>query len=229
MAQATPDLSPAEAAKTADSKPLRRDAERNRQRVLAAAREMFAERGIGVTLDDIAAHAGVGVGTVYRRFADRNALVDALFEERIDEMTAAAAHALTLDPWAGLEHFLRSHLDMQMRDRSFAIVFMSDQHGRGALENAKGRIKPLVGEVVGRAQAAGVVRPDFEVTDVPMLALMLGSIVDATRDAAPDLWRRYLALVLDGIRPTATTPLPREALDPDLVPEVMRCGFASQR
>src|SRR5436189_117562 len=68
---------------TADRRPLRRDAERNRQRILQAAREVFAERGLGVTLDEIARHAGVGVGTVYRRFADKEALIDALFEDRI--------------------------------------------------------------------------------------------------------------------------------------------------
>jgi AcrR family transcriptional regulator len=92
---------------TSPTRPLRRDAERNRQRILAAAGELFAERGLSVTLDDIARHAGVGVGTVYRRFPDKNELIDALFEDRLKALCAAAEAALASDdPWDGLVLFL---------------------------------------------------------------------------------------------------------------------------
>src|SRR5438270_6695856 len=85
-------------------RPLRKDAERNRRRILDAAAELFAERGLGVTLNDIAHHADVGVGTVYRRFPDKDVLIDALFEERVEEMIALAEEALQdADPWRGLE------------------------------------------------------------------------------------------------------------------------------
>src|SRR5215207_11651643 len=81
-------------------RPLRADAERNRARILAAAAEVFAERGLDVSLDDIAAHAGVGVGTVYRRFPDKEALIDALCEDKIDRAVALADDALEIqDPW----------------------------------------------------------------------------------------------------------------------------------
>src|ERR1700704_146236 len=87
----------------ASERPLRRDAERNRLRILQAAREVFADRGLDASLDQIAAHAGVGIGTVYRRFPDKDALIDALFEERIDEVTAAGHFgADTLSPEGSL-------------------------------------------------------------------------------------------------------------------------------
>src|ERR1700761_4755874 len=97
---------------TTSERPLRKDAERNRQRVLDAARELFAERGLGVSLDDIARHAGVGVGTVYRRFPDKEQLIDALFEERIGEMLSAAGESLEMpDPWLALVRFLERALE----------------------------------------------------------------------------------------------------------------------
>ena len=88
---------------TTTQRPLRKDAERNRQRIIDAAREVFAERGLGVSLDDIARHAGVGVGTVYRRFPDKEQLIDALFDERLDAIAARAESATEIaDPWLAL-------------------------------------------------------------------------------------------------------------------------------
>ena len=87
----------------AAQRPLRRDAERNRIRILASAKVLFAEHGVDVSLDDIARHAGVGVGTVYRRFPDREALIDELFEDKISEIEELAAASLAIDdPWEGL-------------------------------------------------------------------------------------------------------------------------------
>ena len=104
----------------ASERPLRRDAERNRLRILQAAREVFADRGLDASLDQIAAHAGVGVGTVYRRFADKDALIDALFEERIDEVTAAGQRALSAsDPWEGLVGFLQHVFIFRLCENSF--------------------------------------------------------------------------------------------------------------
>src|ERR1700694_3164569 len=98
-------------------RPLRRDAARNRLRILQAAREVFADRGLDASLDQIAAHAGVGVGTVYRRFPDKDALIDALFEERIGEIAAAAQRALSApDPWEGLIGFLQQGKALRARD-----------------------------------------------------------------------------------------------------------------
>src|ERR1051325_8125083 len=91
----------------AGPRPLRRDAERNRQRILEAASEVFNERGLEVSLDEIARHAGVGVGTVYRRFRSKEELVEALFMDRLDTVAAVADEALsTPDPWTGLVSFM---------------------------------------------------------------------------------------------------------------------------
>src|ERR1700684_2420836 len=88
-------------------RPLRRDAERNRQRILAAPAEVFSERGLDATLDEVARAAGVGIGTVYRRFPDKESLVSELFRERIDELVTVAAQAsATQDPWQGLVGYL---------------------------------------------------------------------------------------------------------------------------
>src|SRR5215813_10673364 len=108
-----------------DERPLRKDAARNRERILAAAAEVFAERGLHVTLDDIARHAGVGVGTVYRRFADKDALIDALFDERLAQFSRLAEEALACDsPFTGFELFLSSALEQQAADRGLReLVF----------------------------------------------------------------------------------------------------------
>src|ERR1700760_4581841 len=92
---------------TSPERPLRRDAELNRQRILAAARDAFAEQGLSVTLDEIAHRAGVGVGTVYRRFADKEVLIEALFEDQINAFVAMSEECLSFDDaWAGLLAFL---------------------------------------------------------------------------------------------------------------------------
>src|SRR3954451_20998189 len=97
---------------------LRADAERNRRRLLAAAAEVFARRGLEAGLDEIARHAGVGTGTVYRRFPDKSLLIDALFESRFQDLVAVAESALVMDdPWAGLVWFLERSITMQQADR----------------------------------------------------------------------------------------------------------------
>jgi AcrR family transcriptional regulator len=196
----------------APDKPLRRDAERNRQRILETARAVFAERGLSATLDDIAAEAGVGVGTVYRRFPDKDHLIDALFEQRIGEVVAIAERAAGLDdPWEALVAFLSEAAALQAADRGLKEVLL----GRGSERLAEGRarIEPIVKGIVERAQAAGVLRDDFRAHDMPMLQLMLSTIADAAREISPDLWRRYLALVLDGMRTDGSPLEPEPTVD----------------
>ena len=210
---------------TADHRPLRRDAERNRQRILQAAREVFAERGLGVTLDEIARHAGVGVGTVYRRFADKEALIDALFEDRIGELVAIGEQALTEDDaWEGLLRFLDRSLAMQSADRGLKDVITSSTHGHDRVAQARARMAPPVTQLVHRAQAAGELRADLEPTDVPVITLLLALVADFTSDVVPELWRRYLTIVLDGLRTRreGPSPLPVDALDLDELGDAMR-------
>jgi AcrR family transcriptional regulator len=207
-------------------RPLRRDAERNRQRILEVAREAFAEDGLAVTLDEIARRAGVGVGTVYRRFPDKEQLIDALFEERIGELVAIAEAALRHDDaWEGLVSFLESATAAHADDRGLKEVALSGTHGLGRVARARELMAPLVTRLVARAQEQGQLRPDLQPTDLPLLQLMLGSLSDCTRDVDPGVWRRYLGILTDGLRTSreAPTPLAQGGLQLEQVQRTMRC------
>ena len=205
------------------TRPLRADAERNRARILAAASEVFAERGLDVSLDDIAMAAGVGVGTVYRRFTDKDALIDALFEEKIDRAVELADDALEIeDPWEGLTTFMRGMCRLQAEDRGFKDALLTRGHGRERVAAARERIAPRAMELLARAQEAGAVRADLGPFDVPMINLCVGLIADRTRDIAPDYWERILTILIDGISAKGpTTSMPVEPLDREAFTEAM--------
>jgi AcrR family transcriptional regulator len=196
--------------------PLRADAERNRQRLLAAAKELFKTRGLDVTLDDVARHAGVGTGTAYRRFPNKDALIDALMTDRIAEIGQIARECLDEpDPWIGLTSFFHRALALQAADRGLKEVLFTPGRGRERSNHARRQIAPVVTKLVGRALDAGVVRSDMATTDVAVINYMLNMVVDLGRHIEPDLYKRYLTIVLDGLRPRDDlTPLPIDALDP---------------
>ncbi|HWK26383.1 MAG TPA: TetR/AcrR family transcriptional regulator [Solirubrobacter sp.] len=199
-------------------RPLRRDAELNRQRILAAAGELFSERGLCVTLDDVAHHAGVGVGTVYRRFPNKEVLIDALFERRMQALADVAAQARAEpDPWRAIVQFFERGCELQAHDRGLKELLASNAHGGPCLVTIRDRLRATVAELFTRAQAAGVVRADAAPADAPLIHLMLGVVMDRARDVDPELWRRYLALVLDGLRADGPAlpvePLTGEQLD----------------
>jgi AcrR family transcriptional regulator len=213
-------------------RPLRRDAERNRQRILEAAREAFAEEGLSVTLDEIARRAGVGVGTVYRRFPDKEQLIDALFEDQIAQFVALADGCLCdVDPWDGLVRFLEEACHVHACDRGLKQVMLSGAHGRERVARGRELMFPLVTRLVERAQADGTLRPDVEPTDMPLLQLMLGSLSELTRDADPEVWRRYLGIVTDGLRTRRDEhcDLQRGALTPEQTQQAMRAWRPSAR
>ena len=194
--------------------PLRADAERNRQRLLAAAKDLFTTRGLDVTLDDVARHAGVGTGTAYRRFPNKDALIDALMVDRIGELGAIARECLEEpDPWKGLSGYFERALALQAADRGLKEVLFSSGRGRERSVEARRAIAPVVTKLVKRAVDAGAVRGDISTSDVPLINFMLNTVVDFGRDVRPDLYRRYLAIVLDGLRPRdGLEPLPVDAL-----------------
>jgi AcrR family transcriptional regulator len=219
MASATKQEDPA------DARPLRSDASRNQARVLEAARELLAERGLDVTMDEIARRAGVGVGTAYRRFGSRDELLDALFEERTRAYIDLAEEALALpDPWDGLATFLERSAELQARDRGLHDLLCGDQRMAERVRAIRETILPLVERVVERAVATGDVRGDLEARDVPMLGLMLSQVVEIGRDVAPDLWRRYLTLLLDGVRTRRDAP--SELAEPALTPDQLDAAMA---
>ena len=195
--------------------PLRADAERNRQRLLAAAKDLFATRGLDVTLDDVARHAGVGTGTAYRRFPNKDALIDALMVDSIGEVAAIARECLEEpDPWVALTSYFDRALALQAADRGLKEVLFSSGRGRERSVQARRQIAPVVTRLVKRAVEAGAVRSDFSTSDVPIINFMINTLVDFGRDVEPDLYKRYLAIVLDGLRPRDDLePLPVDALN----------------
>jgi AcrR family transcriptional regulator len=210
-------------------RPLRRDAERNRQRIIDAARIVFAERGLRGSHDDIAREAGVGVGTVYRRFPDKEQLIDALFEERMEEFAGFAEAGLAIeDPWDGLVHFMLGTQELQCEDRGLKEIVHSTDHGADRVARARERVEPLITRLLARAQEAGAVRADLALTDIPMMQSAVAAVADTTSDLAPDLWRRALTLMLDGIRAdrAGNTPFVTPALTLDELQQAMHAAHA---
>lgn len=208
------EMTPPDSSDTPVVRPLRADAERNRRRILEAAATVFAERGLDVSLDDIAAAAGVGVGTVYRRFPDKDALIDALFEDKIAEVEREMRGALEVeDPWDAFETFMRAVCRLQAEDRGLKEALLTRDRGRERVAMARERIAPVAMQVLRRAQQAGAVRADLGAYDVPMMHFAVGYVAERTRGAAPGYWERLLTVLLDGLKADAArTPMPAEPL-----------------
>jgi AcrR family transcriptional regulator len=210
---------------TCAMRPLRRDAERNRQRILKAAWEAFNERGLDVSLDEIARCAGVGVGTVYRRFGTKEELIQALFMDRVDSIAAIAEEAFEVpDPWSGLVFFMEQMAEMMAGDLGLRQMLMFAAYGQDLVSYARQRNAPLVERLVKRAQAAGQLRADLRQTDIPFIVFLLADATQLADVANPDIWRRYLTLILDGMRPAreGVTPLPEAAMLPEEMEKSMR-------
>lgn len=194
-------------------RPLRKDALRNRQLLIQAAREVFAVRGLDASMDDVANHAGLGVGTAYRHFANKHELATAIFDSAVDEIVQLGEDALAMaDPWAGLVTFVEATLNAQTLNRALREILTGIYHDERDRHNA--RITAPFGPLVERAKAAGVVRDDAQASDVSLIFVMLCAITDATAETSPYLWRRYLPMLLEGMRAGAT-PMPVPPLTPD--------------
>jgi AcrR family transcriptional regulator len=207
------------------NRPLRRDAEENRVRILDAARDAFAHRGLDVSMDEIARRAGVGVGTVYRRFPEKELLIEALFEQRLDELVEIATEAAGMpDPWEGLGHLLERFVSVQADDRGLRDLMLSAGHAEQRVRRARDRIAPVADALVARAQESGRLRDDVVGTDLALIQFMLTSLVDYTREVEPEAWRRFLTIVLDGLRTRRAKPtgLPGAPLDDDQFAAVVK-------
>jgi AcrR family transcriptional regulator len=189
-------------------RPLRRDAERNRDRIVEAARTAFASDGLDVPVEEIARRAGVGMGTLYRRFPTKGDLIDAILEDAFSEICQAADDALELeDAWVGFTMLLERVFELHVRNRGLKDVIASGQHDRRRLEAARARMRPRIAALIARAQEQGALRADFAPEDMPMLFWTGGRVAGLTSAVAPEFWRRYLGFVLDGLRTDAATPL----------------------
>lgn len=184
----------------AGGRPLRRDAARNRERILAAAAELFASKGLGTSLDEIAAAAGIGIGTVYRRFPDKGQLIEALFESRIERVVAIAEEAAAdPDPWQGLLRFLDESTALEAADRGLAELLRFGFGGSERIARVSASIAPLAARLLGRAQEAGLARPDLVPGDLLLAKLMWITVAELT-PGSPDLWRRYFLLFVESIK-----------------------------
>ena len=194
----------AAAGEPAPVKPVRKDVARNRGLLLSAADELFGERGVEVTLDDIARHAGVGVATAYRHFDSKQALLQALVEGRIERIAERMQAAERLeDPREAFETFIYRACEMQAKDRGMR----ESVHANNGLPGAasfRERLEPIARRIVDRAMAAGVLRPEFDIADIPMLFVSIGSIADYAGAVEPELWRRYLDFFMDGVLAVGT-------------------------
>jgi AcrR family transcriptional regulator len=185
----------------------RKDAALNNERLVQAARDVFARKGLSATLEDIAQHAGVGVGTVYRNFASKREIVETLYDAAIDSALADVQTALEIeDPWLAIVTFFEVTAASQAQDRGLCESIL----GRGGGPNQQ-TIEKLVAALTPlftRASKAGVLREGVSVTDVGPIFAMLSVVYPMS----PTLWRRYLGLLLDGLRAGDWPPLPVPAL-----------------
>jgi AcrR family transcriptional regulator len=191
-------------------RPLRAHARRNREKVLSAARAVFSEHGREAQIDDVARRAGVGVGTVYRHFPTKEALIEALMVASFEAIAREAEAALEVeDPWEAFASVLWKGAEIMSADRALSEVFASIP---GAMESAMPTVQGLtesMTKVIARAQEAGVLRPDLIVDDIPMVMCGIGSATKKDHRCR-QAWRRHLSIVLDGLRATAVSrPLPR--------------------
>lgn len=206
------------------ARPLRKDAERNRQRILAAARELFAAKGLEPSLNDVAHHAGVGVGTVYRRFATKAELLEAIFEDGIHQLANLAESALRQpDPWKGFAWYVEQMCEITATDRGLREIAFSKCYGGDRVTTAQERLVPVLERLVERARNDGRLRPELSDTDMPIFGLLAGTVSEFAGHVDADLWRRYVAILLDGMRcHTDQSPLPVAALDTDGVEAAMQ-------
>jgi AcrR family transcriptional regulator len=190
-------------------RPLRADAQLNRDRILSAAAELFADRGLGVPLEEIARRAGVGVATLYRRFPTRADLAAAAFERSMSKYTEAVDRALA-NPTAGdgFRGLIFDLCELQARDAGLRDLLTTSFPARSTIEKRTGEAVDKLKELIGRAQADGSIRADLVVADVVVLLLANSGVLAATGKAAPDAWRRFAALMVDAFRAEGTATLP---------------------
>ena len=190
-------------------RPLRADARRNRERVVTAAGIVFAEHGRDAQMDDVAKRAGVGVGTVYRHFPTKEALIEALAIDRFEKILATGKEALlNPDPWAAFQGAIWAGAQLTASDRSFTEI-VGELSGPMPLPEALEReMRETYTELMQRAQAVGALRADLVMDDIPMFMCGIGLGARKTHPC-PDAWKRHISIVIDGLRASsASAPLP---------------------
>jgi len=191
------------------ARPLRQDAARNRERLVLAAREVFRKKGVAAPLEEIAREAGLAIGTLYNRFPSRDELVEAalcpLAQQAVDEAEQAASLG---DPWQAFATYLENTCALFAAARAYADIYRYQVPPTPGIAAAQRRLFAIKAEIMARAKEAGVLRADVKSADIAIMVWSVAGAIDATREIAPDAWRRHLALLLDGLRPEGAHPLP---------------------
>ena len=191
---------------------LRADAERNRQMLLQAAREVFAEQGLEASSKEIARRAGVGIATLFRRFPTRQDLLVATFGTKLAAYTEAIDRALKdPDPWWGFCHYLITITSMQRGDRGFRDIVTLAFPAAPELRAQRDRVYRGVAELIEKAKATGRLREDFLPEDVPLVLMANAGVVAATADHAPESSDRLVGYLLQAFTATAAEELPPPA------------------
>lgn len=201
----------------------RRDARRNRARILETAHDLLAREGVPLSMRRVAREAGLGVGTVYRHFPAREDLLDAVLADAFETAVAIGERALANDDaWDGFCGYLEDTLVLSSSRRGLRDIITSEQHGRARAAVMRARLREIVTELVERAQAQGSLRGDFTRSDVTLVYFGCDRVSEVGGDVAPEIWRRQLGFVLDGLRAGAATPLPYPALTDEQLRRVGR-------
>lgn len=195
------------------ARPLRSDAQRNRELLLAAARDLFAKQGVDVPMADIAKHAGVSNGTLYNRFPTRQDLIDAVFADRLERLGSLARRAIAEDdPWQGFTSYLTGVCELQAADRGFNQVAARSLTVSDATQRLREDTLTAITGLLDRAKQAGRLRADATVDDLAFVVWSISRTVEMTAGTAPEAWRRHLALLIDGFRAEGAHPLPDATL-----------------
>lgn len=189
-------------------KPLRADARRNRAKIVDAAKSAFAELGLDAQMDDVAKRAGVGVGTLYRHFPTKDALVRALIEAKMEKMAERGRHALADeegDAWDRFATYCRACAYDQVSDLGLAQVISTQPSESFAQAATAAGLREIVDDLLAPAQASGIVRADARMDDIPLIMCGMGAVLQSFGEEHA---RRYFELALDGLRNTGAPALP---------------------
>ncbi|MET7992190.1 helix-turn-helix domain-containing protein [Amycolatopsis sp. NPDC005232] len=189
--------------------PLRQDAERNRVRILEAARRVFARDGLDASMNSVAREAGVGPATLFRRFPTKEALIDEVFSDRMDAHLAAIDDALAApDPWQGLRTYIQIMCERQAEDAGFSDVITSAFVTAKGVERRRQHAYRRLNELIARAKNTGRLRQDFTAEDVILIQAANAGVITTTASDAPGAWRRVVELMLQALEQPTPPPLP---------------------
>ncbi|MFJ7948923.1 TetR/AcrR family transcriptional regulator [Streptomyces sp. NPDC096354] len=202
---------------------MRADAQRNADKLRAAAAELFSERGLNAPLKEIARRAGVSHGTLYNLFGSREALIDEVVADlAAQRLGKVAEQALAAeDAWDGFAYYIEKLGELQATDPAISDVVSGRYPDAERLMAVCARCHDAAGRIIERAQQSGVLRPDFTGEDLLFILGANALLARAAKDTAPDAWRRGVAFMLDGLRTEAAHQLPAAPLTPEQLNAIM--------